>query len=254
MRDFGVWRSLVSASVWGTEGPEFKSRHPDSGSLGCWRLLGSRIVSEPCRPLFYETAIFDPTARDGVGVQVLASPARIPAGEVDYLPLFEDADWAVVFKDELAGALRPLRVEDDLILVLAALADSSFDWTRVVPFRAELTGIELAPLLSTRGDAAAFAEALLTTNLVAAEASPLEKHDLATIAARSGRIGLYVVAGVPMLVFVGIEIGLVVVRPATALAGALWEGARPKVVRFGGDAAEKLLDVLRRRLGIPRRD
>jgi hypothetical protein len=26
-----VWRSLVSASVWGTEGPEFKSRHPDLG-------------------------------------------------------------------------------------------------------------------------------------------------------------------------------------------------------------------------------
>ena len=23
------WRSLVSASVWGTEGPEFKSRQPD---------------------------------------------------------------------------------------------------------------------------------------------------------------------------------------------------------------------------------
>ena len=25
----GLWRSLVSASVWGTEGPEFKSRQPD---------------------------------------------------------------------------------------------------------------------------------------------------------------------------------------------------------------------------------
>jgi hypothetical protein len=25
----GVWRSLVSASVWGTEGPRFKSGHPD---------------------------------------------------------------------------------------------------------------------------------------------------------------------------------------------------------------------------------
>jgi hypothetical protein len=25
----GMWRSLVSVSVWGTEGPGFKSRHPD---------------------------------------------------------------------------------------------------------------------------------------------------------------------------------------------------------------------------------
>jgi hypothetical protein len=30
----GAWRSLVSALVWGTRGPEFKSRRPDStGSL-----------------------------------------------------------------------------------------------------------------------------------------------------------------------------------------------------------------------------
>src|ERR671931_330342 len=26
----GAWRSLVSALVWGTRGPEFKSRRPDS--------------------------------------------------------------------------------------------------------------------------------------------------------------------------------------------------------------------------------
>ena len=29
LRRFGVWRSLVSALVWGTRGPEFESRHPD---------------------------------------------------------------------------------------------------------------------------------------------------------------------------------------------------------------------------------
>jgi hypothetical protein len=28
----GMWRSLVSVSVWGTEGPGFKSRHPDWNS------------------------------------------------------------------------------------------------------------------------------------------------------------------------------------------------------------------------------
>src|SRR4051812_36638224 len=30
----GAWRSLVSALVWGTRGPEFKSRRPDSKSPG----------------------------------------------------------------------------------------------------------------------------------------------------------------------------------------------------------------------------
>ena len=29
---YGAWRSLVSALVWGTRGPEFKSRRPDSKS------------------------------------------------------------------------------------------------------------------------------------------------------------------------------------------------------------------------------
>ncbi len=30
----GAWRSLVSALVWGTRGPEFKSRRPDSEPHG----------------------------------------------------------------------------------------------------------------------------------------------------------------------------------------------------------------------------
>ena len=29
LRIDGAWRSLVSALVWGTRGPEFKSRRPD---------------------------------------------------------------------------------------------------------------------------------------------------------------------------------------------------------------------------------
>ena len=31
----GTWRSLVSVSVWGTEGPGFKSRRPDHVVLHC---------------------------------------------------------------------------------------------------------------------------------------------------------------------------------------------------------------------------
>jgi hypothetical protein len=30
----GAWRSLVSALVWGTRGPEFKSRRPDRKPAG----------------------------------------------------------------------------------------------------------------------------------------------------------------------------------------------------------------------------
>ena len=30
---YGLWRSLVSASVWGTEGPGFESRQPDHQNL-----------------------------------------------------------------------------------------------------------------------------------------------------------------------------------------------------------------------------
>jgi hypothetical protein len=31
-KPYGAWRSLVSALVWGTRGPEFKSRRPDEES------------------------------------------------------------------------------------------------------------------------------------------------------------------------------------------------------------------------------
>ena len=35
---YGLWRSLVSALVWGTKGPGFKSRQPDKqcGERGRW--------------------------------------------------------------------------------------------------------------------------------------------------------------------------------------------------------------------------
>ena len=37
----GVWRSLVSALVWGTRGPRFKSGHPDCMNSGirAWRAV-----------------------------------------------------------------------------------------------------------------------------------------------------------------------------------------------------------------------
>jgi hypothetical protein len=46
----GAWRSLVSALVWGTRGPEFKSRRPDEkASFSGAFLLGSVAVRPPAR-------------------------------------------------------------------------------------------------------------------------------------------------------------------------------------------------------------
>jgi hypothetical protein len=42
VRRHGAWRSLVSALVWGTRGPEFESRRPDSERAG---LLAERSES-----------------------------------------------------------------------------------------------------------------------------------------------------------------------------------------------------------------
>src|SRR4029079_17825593 len=47
-RNSGVWRSLVSALVWGTRGPRFKSAHPDQIALG--RRQGAKLEAEHLGP------------------------------------------------------------------------------------------------------------------------------------------------------------------------------------------------------------
>ena len=42
-RQSGLWRSLVSASVWGTEGRGFESRQPDWFLLASVKDLGAAI-------------------------------------------------------------------------------------------------------------------------------------------------------------------------------------------------------------------
>ncbi len=44
-RLFGMWRSQVSAPVWGTGGRGFESRHPDASGNGLWRSLVSALRS-----------------------------------------------------------------------------------------------------------------------------------------------------------------------------------------------------------------
>ena len=51
---FGLWRSLVSASVWGTEGREFKSPQPDKQKPRSEHTsdLGLPVDNYPLRPNF----------------------------------------------------------------------------------------------------------------------------------------------------------------------------------------------------------
>jgi hypothetical protein len=106
---------------------------------------------------------------------------------------------------------------------------------------------------TVRPDAAAFAERLFYEGDVAAEISPLSKQTIATLVSGASVAGLYLFGGIPMVVFIGGEIGLVVIRSATAVVGALREGARPEVQEFGGDATAKVLNAIRLKLGIRRR-
>ena len=88
---------------------------------------------------------------------------------------------------------------------------------------------------------------------VAAEAeipvaeSPLDGKQLVSLfASGTGAGGLVILAGLSPFIAIPVGAGVLVV-------GALWEGARPEVVSFGGDASATLLNKLRRRLGIERR-
>jgi hypothetical protein len=203
---------------------------------------------------FYETVVFDPTAETLLGVQVLTSPPSIPAARhLDYTPLLDDADRRFTLGDEPDSASDPASV---LQPVIAALADPNFDWERFLDFgfldRLNESGAVFR-VPAAMASAYDFAGALLESETVAAETSPLRKRDIATLAAGSSLVGVFVFGGIPMLVFVGAEVGLVVIRGLSAFSGAIWRGAEPEVEEFGGDAAAKLLDAIRRRLNIERR-
>src|SRR5579884_1149043 len=49
MPGFGAWRSLVSASVWGTEGRQFKSGRPDYAPWRGWARTAARPRPVPLR-------------------------------------------------------------------------------------------------------------------------------------------------------------------------------------------------------------
>jgi hypothetical protein len=193
---------------------------------------------------FYDTVVFDPTAQSPIGVQVLTSPSRIAAaGVVDYSPLLEDADFSIVLDDEPTEEGEGPDKVSLLLGVIGALSDPSYNWPEALNIASALARDELPPRFAefaefptVRPDAAAFAERLFYEGDVAAEMSPLSKQTIATLVSGASVAGLYVFGGIRMVMFIGGEIGLVVIRSATAVVGALCEGARPEVQEFGGDA------------------
>jgi hypothetical protein len=72
-----------------------------------------------------------------------------------------------------------------------------------------------------------------------------------TLASTASAVAL---GALPDIVLVGEVIAIVTIRGLSAVAKALWEGARPELVDFGADAAASWLAALRRRLKmLPRR-
>jgi len=98
-----------------------------------------------------------------------------------------------------------------------------------------------------------FARQAMTFDIVPLESSPLSKTSIAKAAAESGTLAVCFFAGGPVLVIVG-SIGLIAVRALSKVGSALWEGAEPEVAEFGGDVTATLLDAIRGRLGIQRRN
>jgi hypothetical protein len=97
-----------------------------------------------------------------------------------------------------------------------------------------------------------FAQRVVSAPVVAAETSPLHGARLGDLASIAAAAGVYVFGGQPLIAVLGGGIGLVAVRAVGAVAGALWEGARPEVVELGRDAAAAYVAAIRSRLGIER--
>jgi hypothetical protein len=197
---------------------------------------------------FYDTVVLDTAAAIPIGVQVLTSPPHVPGvGLMDYTPLLEEDDsgWNLLNDD---------RAEERLLRFIQVLASPR-------PSAAGPSGARYYPddihgpggSEPVRPEVAAFAERLFTEANVAVEMSPLSKQTIGTLLAGASLAGLYSLGGFPMVVFIGSEIGLVVIRSMSAVGAVLWQGARPEVEAFGGDAAAKVLDAIRRKLGIQRR-
>jgi hypothetical protein len=188
---------------------------------------------------FYETSVveapYEATTHAGTiyGVQVLSAPPKVDGKQVPYERLLEDIDVLLTVDSP---------AEEQLRWAVIAIADPQAEWS-FETLEAQI-GTTVPEGLDTW---------LVHEPLIALESSPLTKRSVFELAALSTTTMLVLVAGLPAVVLWGPTIGIVFIRGLAAVGGALWEGGRPEVVEFGGDATSTLLDALRRRLGIQRR-
>jgi len=148
---------------------------------------------------FSETTILD----GPVGLRILSS--REP---VDYAALASGAEVSLIVENEPMAKIR-----GSLVGVLAALSDPAFEWGTTLAIAEDL-GHRVVPhhlgefslLPSVRPEAVAFVERLLDEGAVSAE--------------RAETLGLVSFGGVPMLVLIGGETGVTVIRGAAGGEGA----------------------------------
>jgi hypothetical protein len=215
---------------------------------------------------FYETVVLGETTPGApTGLQVLSSPSRLLGEGWDYRAVFEGADFEVI--------LGPAKLRR----YVTALADPEHDWQRerarivrerdrtenrtaefdeISPRRPRPPSVARSPRprrIPEKTPARSLTEDLFSDAVIAAELSPLSRQTLATLASSAAFTALYIFGEIPMVAFVGGQVGLVVIRGLGAVGSALWDGARPEVEEFGGDAASTVLDAIRKRLGISRR-
>jgi hypothetical protein len=184
---------------------------------------------------FYETvALFE--AHDGFEpLSFVSAPARLPDGEqmLPYSALLEEAEATSTVSFEAVP------------IVIASIAG--------FPATLDTGGAEppsIQDLLRLQPDDLALGLQAMSLPLVPVENSPLVKRTLSEVLVNGGTATIGFFLGGPVLMIIG-PLGLIAVR---ALASAAWEGARPEVMKFSGDASAALFDALRDRLGIKRRD
>jgi hypothetical protein len=187
---------------------------------------------------FYETTVLIGDEESGFrALNFLTSPAH-PEGlpePLSYEPLLEEArsvaasSLSVDFENLAVAAAAVGRYPDLLGAAEGFPAEAFFELTsRDLGIGLQAVALPLVPTESSR---------------------PLVKRTVTEIAVNGGTATLLFLAGGPVLLVVG-GLGLVAIR---AVGGALWEGARPELVEFGGDAMAAYLDSLRHALGISRR-
>jgi hypothetical protein len=180
-----------------------------------------------------------------VGFETLVSPPGDPDSQPDPRSVFEgligpDTPGLMVEgREQLVQAVTFVIVNPrSVVLYREGSVEGWIDGLQEPPFSSEL--IE-------------WVRQAVESPLIVAETSPVSKRSLAELSTMGATTGVYLLGGIPVLVVFTVGAGLLLLRGVRHFGGALWEGARPEVVEFGGDVARTYLDLIRERYGIGRR-